>query len=239
MIYLDQTCMTPAENLELDERLLDRVDHDGGSFLRVWEPAEWFVILGRGNQADREVDLSACGKRDIPVLRRSSGGGAVLLGPGCLCYSIILPIESDTRLFSSKSTNEWILERISRSLSGLSVAPIETRGDSDLTLGDRKIAGHAQRRKRNALLFHGSLLLNFDPSPMETFLRAPSRSPEYRQNRAHAGFVTNLPVPAAKVKQALKSEWLAHEDTSPGPPIGEVPVGGEATDRTARVPSAR
>src|SRR3989442_6260317 len=94
--YLDLTLPTHAENLACDEALLDWCDErDGPEVLRFWEPRQHFVVVGYGNRVEREVNVAACHELSIPVLRRCSGGGTVLQGPGCLDYSLILPIDSD------------------------------------------------------------------------------------------------------------------------------------------------
>ena len=77
MEYLDHTCRRPAENLALDEALLDACESgQGGEVLRFWAPREPFVVVGYGNAAAREVDRSACRSLGIPILRRCSGGGS-------------------------------------------------------------------------------------------------------------------------------------------------------------------
>jgi len=92
MKYLDLTLDDAAGNLACDEALLqahetERLD---GELLRVWEAQKYFVVLGHSNRIAAEVEIEACERRAIPVLRRMSGGGAVLQGPGCLNYSLIL-----------------------------------------------------------------------------------------------------------------------------------------------------
>ena len=44
----------------------------------------------RGCWLAKDVDEPACRADGVPVLRRASGGGTVLLGPGCLCFSLVL-----------------------------------------------------------------------------------------------------------------------------------------------------
>lgn len=209
MIYLDQTCSNPELNLALDEWLLDRVEREGGAWLRIWRPTEEFVVIGRGNKAESEVNLRACERDEVPVLRRFSGGGAVVLGPGCLCYTLIQPMDADPALSTAAGTNRWMLQRISRAISRLLTDRLEICGDSDLALNDLKVAGHAQRRKRFAVLFHGSLLLNFDLARMGRFLLPPSRAPAYREGRSHEEFVANLHLAPEEVTRALVEEWQA------------------------------
>ena len=84
MTLLDLTLPTAAENLALDEALLDEAEASsaGCETLRLWEPKEPAVVIGRSSQAAIEVRLDACRELAVPVLRRASGGAAVVTGPG-------------------------------------------------------------------------------------------------------------------------------------------------------------
>src|SRR5688500_5771457 len=87
---------SPAQLLASEEALLDHCEstsHPG--FLTFWESESHFVVLGYGKQVSVDVFEDVCARREIPILRRASGGGTVLQGPGCLNYSLILPIEAD------------------------------------------------------------------------------------------------------------------------------------------------
>src|SRR5262245_44929423 len=99
MKYFDFTCPSPVENLACDEALLDLCERGGeGEILRFWEPQTPLVVLGYANQAAREVNLEACRAAGTPVLRRCSGGGTVLQGPGCVNYSLVLEIGGTSAL---------------------------------------------------------------------------------------------------------------------------------------------
>jgi lipoate-protein ligase A len=65
---------------------------------------------------------------------------------------------------------------------------------SDLAIGDRKFAGHAQRRTRTTLLHHGTILYDFDLGCVGRLLREPARQPAYRRGRSHADFLVNVPL---------------------------------------------
>ena len=96
MKWLDLTLPSPAENLACDEALLDWCENGkGDEVLRFWEPREHFVVVGYANKIANEVNVAACEKRGIPILRRCSGGGTVLQGPGCLNYTLVLRITDD------------------------------------------------------------------------------------------------------------------------------------------------
>jgi lipoate-protein ligase A len=112
MKLLDLTLPTPAENLACDEALLDCCEGEGGGeILRFWEPSEHFVVVGYANQVSAEANVSACAAGSIPILRRCSGGGTVLQGPGCLNYSLILKITEGGPLAGINSANCFIMER--------------------------------------------------------------------------------------------------------------------------------
>ena len=83
MKFLDLTLPTAAENLAMDEALLDGCEAGrGGETLVFWEPREPFVVVGYANHLAREVNVEACRARGIPIFRRCSGGGTVLQMPG-------------------------------------------------------------------------------------------------------------------------------------------------------------
>src|SRR5205823_8710277 len=108
----------PAENLALDEGLLDACEEDGADeTLRFWEPTEYFVVVGYANAASKEVNLPYCDENQIPVLRRFTGGGTVLQGPGCLNYSLILRIGDHGPLQTISETNQFVLKRHQVALS--------------------------------------------------------------------------------------------------------------------------
>ena len=219
MKYFDFTLPTPAENLACDEALLGLCEEGrGGEVLRFWEPREPFVVVGYANRAAREVNLEACRKRGIPVLRRCSGGGTVAQGAGCLNYSVILRIAgpgTDGAVPSTGSigsTNCHVMSRNRAALEALLKAKVEIQGHTDLVVNNLKFSGNAQRRLRRALIFHGTFLLNFDLGLMEHILPLPSQQPEYRMGRSHGEFLANLKLPAAEVKAALRKVWGAEEE---------------------------
>src|SRR6266566_3649960 len=150
MKYCDLTLAPPAENLACDEALLQLAEEDGkmGEVLRVWEPMQYFVVVGYANRVGTEVNLPFCQRHTIPVLRRCTGGGTVLQGPGCLNYSLILPIAGSGPLRSIPATNDFILKRHQSALAALLRAPVEIRGHTDLAIGGLKFSGNAQRRKK-------------------------------------------------------------------------------------------
>lgn len=212
MKLLDFTWPTPAENLAAEEAWLDAAEAgEAGAGLRFWDASAYFVVVGYANKVAAEVNVPACEARGIPVLRRCSGGGTVLQGPGCLNYALVLKIGADGPLKTISSANQFIMQRNRTALQAALNRPVAVQGHTDLTLDGFKFSGNSQRRRREFLLFHGTFLLNFDLALLEAVLRPPTQQPEYRRHRSHTEFVTNLNVPAATVKTVLANVWEAKE----------------------------
>lgn len=225
MKLLDWTLPTPAQNLAADEALLDWCEAcEGVEVLRFWESQQHFAVVGYAEKVATEVNVAACEARGIPILRRCSGGGTVLQGPGCLNYTLVLRIHPHGQTRSIAVTNRFVMERNREAIKSEVRSPtseISVAGHTDLALDGLKFSGNAQRRKRRCLLFHGTFLLGLDLALVEALLPMPSRQPAYRENRAHARFIRNLPLSAASVKTALRAAWQADESLD-SPPVREV-----------------
>ena len=217
MQFLELTLPTIAENVALDEALLLEAEaHQTGEVLRFWESQDFAVIMGAGCKHADEVNEAQCQADGVPILRRSSGGGSVLLGPGCLCFSLILSYEGSPLLREIPFSNVYILEKHREVLSDL-LPGIERAGTSDLAAAGLKFSGNSQQRKRNFLLHHGTILYDFDIAHIEQYLRMPSRQPNYRQGRDHNVFVRNLPADVADLKRRLKAAWAVESELTDWP----------------------
>ena len=216
MKTLDLSFSDPVLNLACDEVLLDEVD--GGQrepTLRFWESPNLFVVVGYGNEIIKECQVQECQKLDIPIFRRTSGGGTILQGPGCLNYSLILRIDENCETKNIGSTNCHIMKTNRDALGQALGESVEIEGHTDLTIDGVKFSGNAQRRRRNALLFHGTFLLDFDLALIAQALRMPSAEPNYRGGRPHESFCRNIPLTADTIKQALGQAWQTLGESSP------------------------
>ena len=210
---LDLTLPTPAENLALDEALLDASEQSGPCpVLRLWESAEHFVVLGRSSQAAGEVRLSSCAQDGVPVLRRVSGGGTVVAGPGCLMYALVLPQSLLSKPRAIDQAHSLVLGRIEKALSQLG-CNARSAGLSDLVLPDRnppkKFSGNSLRMRSRCFLYHGTLLYDFPLEKLNHWLGTPARTPDYRDSRSHGTFVANLPLTGDQLRAAIIDQWQA------------------------------
>lgn len=206
MRRLDLTLPTAAANLALDEALLIAAEETGaGEVMRFWELPTLAAVLGSGGSVAIDVNVAACEADGVPILRRASGGGTVLLGPGCLCFSLVLNYDSAAGLDDIRASNRYVLNRVATALHPVAATNFE--GTSDLAIDGVKVSGNAQQRKRTHFLHHGTLLCGFELALISQYLNAPERQPDYRHNRPHAEFVTNLPATTDVVRRLLAAEW--------------------------------
>ncbi len=215
---LDLTLPTAAENLALDEALLEAAEANdsGNECLRLWELASLSVIVGRSSRLTAEVNLAACQEDGIPVLRRTSGGAAIVAGPGCLMYSVILSLEARPELRDVSAAHRFVLDRLIAALAPL-IPGVACRGTSDVAVDNQKISGNSLRLRRRNLLYHGTLLYAFELESINRYLIMPPRTPHYRAGRAHQDFVTNLNISGATLRTAIAQSWQATEPRTNAP----------------------
>ena len=166
----------------------------------LWESATSAVVLPRNGAPDAWARPAVCASSGIPLLRRDSGGGAVVLGPGCLNIALILSLDARPALADVAGSYATLL----RALADTLAIPNVTIHSTDLAVDNRKFAGHAQRRLRRTLLHHGTILYRFDLGVIDTVLPEPPRRPAWRGFRSHREFLTNVPVARADLVARLQ-----------------------------------
>jgi lipoate-protein ligase A len=194
-----------AEDLALDEAFLIEADLGRGSpLLRFWEPAGDAVVMGASCRMRDEVNVDACRADDLPILRRTSGGGTVVVGPGVLCVSVFLPEAWSPELNTVDRAQRYVLESIASAIRRAGPG-VDVQGRGDLALAGRKCAGSAQRRLKLWLMVHCSIIYDFDIERIERYLALPRRQPEYRAGRSHRDFLVNLGMPREALKDAIRA----------------------------------
>lgn len=187
--------VSPAFALSWSEDALSRIDRPA---LALWRPEGTTVALGLSQSPEAEADAAALVRDNLTLIRRQSGGGAVVLLPGVLCWEAlareadIAEAEGDGGI---RPAYRFLTSPVRAGLAKLGVAAFQA-GISDLSVRDgataRKIAGTAQLRRRGNVLVHGSLLVHPDLSALESYLRFPSAQPDYRAGRSHLDFCRRL-----------------------------------------------
>jgi lipoate---protein ligase len=208
-----------AENLAFDEALLIESDTGHGRpLVRLWDPREYAVVMGASCKMVGDVFLENCQADGVALLRRSSGGGTVVLGPGVLCVTVILPEDWAPGLSRVDLAHNYVLERIAAAIrdAGVSAGVL---GRGDLVSGSRKFAGSAQRRLSNWFMVHCSILYDFPIDRIARYLKMPGRQPDYRAGRSHGDFLVNLALSRHELANAIQSTFATGESDLATPSV--------------------
>ena len=207
LALLDLTLDTVEANLALDEALLLNADENrAGPVLRFWESPRFAVVLGALRRLADDVRIAACHDDDVPITRRSSGGGTVVIGPGALNVTVILPGSTAPGLAAVDVAQRYVLDRMAAALQS-SDRRVTVEGLGDLTVDGRKFGGSAQRRVKTWFLVHCSILYAFPLERISRYLSLPARQPAYRAGRSHDEFLRNLDLPLTIVHELISSAW--------------------------------
>jgi lipoate-protein ligase A len=164
--------VSPRMNLALDEVLTARVGEGRRRpTLRIWEWDESAVVIGSFQSYRNEVDPEGAARHGFDVVRRISGGGAMLMAAGqIITYSLYVPaslVAGMTFADSYAFLDDWVLQAL-RSLGIDAVyQPL-----NDIASPTGKIGGAAQKRLANGgVLHHATLSYDIDGQMMTEVLR--------------------------------------------------------------------
>jgi len=203
--------------MALDEALL--TCFEPGSSLPVlrlygWSPPAFSI--GRFQKPDEVIDLDACARAGIPVIRRVTGGGCIFHAEE-LTYSIVCTPDQVADVGGVKESFRLLCGFLLRAYHRIGLAPGFAIDDSprheklgqrtplcfagteeyDILVDGRKLGGNAQRRQRGVIFQHGSIPLRPALSRAQPFLRCPL--PDGATSLAEAG----CPVNPDELKQHL------------------------------------
>jgi lipoyl(octanoyl) transferase len=221
--FLDTPPAPGAWNMAVDAALMESVRAGAPPVLRVyrWDPP--CLSLGRNQPARGFYDLDAIRVRGLGLVRRPTGGRAVLHHRE-LTYSVVLP---DRMLGGPRASYAVINRALAHGLRRLGVpAELQARGAAraavpslapcfrepaagEVVLGGRKLVGSAQFREKGVVLQHGSLLLENDQSMAAALLLFP---PPHEQDDDPPATLREVldPLPAWHVLTgALAAGWQA------------------------------
>jgi lipoate---protein ligase len=162
-----ETGYNPAAfNMAIDESLMETAGEMPILRIYGWSPPA--VSIGYFQSMNEEVDFAKCRQIGVDVVRRLTGGGAVL-HEFELTYSFVTKEYPQNIMESYR----WICEAIVLSIKRLgfdaSFVPL-----NDIVIANKKVSGNAQTRKKGVLLQHGTILLDIDVSKMFSVLKVPS-----------------------------------------------------------------
>lgn len=151
---------------------------EGQEALVLCRSASRYVCLGFHDDLEQEIDRDYCEQHTIPLLRRETGGGVVLLDSGQLFFQLVL--RTDNPLLRGRRDRFFrsFLQPVVDTLReyGLDAA---TRLPADIVVRGRKISGNGAGDIGKCAVYIGNILLEFDRATMAGILKAPNE--DFRQ----------------------------------------------------------
>jgi len=199
---------------------------DGQRHLWWFEVDRPAIVLG-STQSDALLDAAACGRRGVEVVRRRSGGGAVLLVPDEVVWLDVVIVRGDPCWDDDVGRAMWwIGEAWAGALGDLGVAgddgePPQVHrgglvatawsrhvcfaglGPGEVTLAGRKLVGVSQRRTRGAARFQCAVYRRWSPDLMLDLLAAP------RPTADELGVVATVDHPVERIVDAVTARFTA------------------------------
>ncbi len=171
--YIENNHVTASAGLAADEVLANRAGAGTSQptlRLYTYQPC---ALVGRFQTIGNELNLDYCAQNKIPVNRRPTGGGAIIMGENQLGVALAIPGKSDE---SYASVRERMAQFSQGIISGLSTLGIDVtfRRKNDLEVNGKKIAGLGlHKTATGGLLFHASVLVDLDVAYMLNVLQTP------------------------------------------------------------------
>lgn len=145
------------------------------------------IVMGISGKLDELVHTEEAYKLNIPIIKRFSGGGTVVVDEDTLFVTFIFNAQ-DVKVPCFPEPiykfSETIYKDVFKDL------PFELK-QNDYVLNDRKIGGNAQYIKKDRWLHHTSFLYDYKPHLMQ-LLKHPKKTPAYREGRGHEAFISTL-----------------------------------------------
>ena len=178
-----------AENMARDSALQARAAQTGETVFSIYSWARPTLSFGRHQPAAGRYDVDRIRSANIDVVRRPTGGRAILHNRE-VTYSVTSPVgEAEPLRDTYARINRILLDGLSRLGVDVGVATprerapapsvrpcFEAPGEGELVAGGGKLVGSAQWREQGALLQHGSILVDDDQSSLLSFAARETRT---------------------------------------------------------------
>ncbi|KMT15264.1 hypothetical protein BVRB_3g063730 [Beta vulgaris subsp. vulgaris] len=175
------------QQLHLEEKLL-RISSENWCIINDGTP-DPTIVMGISGKPAELLDVKSVLQDKIPVIKRFTGGGTVIVDQGTVFVSLICnkdavpgvqPYPQPIMAWSSLFYDEVFH----------GAGDFKLR-ENDYVFGSRKFGGNAQSITKNRWIHHTSFLWDYEDANM-TYLKVPQRAPKYRQARDHSEFICRM-----------------------------------------------
>lgn len=198
------------EQLQIEEALL-RLDDENWCIINEGSPPS--IVMGISGKTEELVNVSKMEETPIPLIKRYSGGGTVVVDSNTLFVSFIFEKENFSFPCFPEPILQWSEEFYQKALNIEGFALKE----NDYVIGNVKCGGNAQYIKKDRFVHHTTFLWDFEDEAMG-YLLHPKKAPTYREGRDHLDFLTRLKdhLPSKndfinKIKGELNSRFILSE----------------------------
>ena len=188
MIFIENNKTDAMLHFSLEELFARYIKSNEPVFM-LWQ-TEKTVMLGNNQFVKAEVDVAFSKEKNISIVRRSSGGGAIYTDPGTFLYSVIEPFINDPKVH-----RERVADNIVKALNSLGVSAVR-EGRNDILVNGKKISGFAQYTAGTHICTHGSLLYDADLETLAKVLIA-------NESKLHPKGITSIRSRVTNIKPYL------------------------------------
>lgn len=195
-----------AENMARDTALLARAGRTGETVFSIYSWARPTLSFGRHQPAAGHYDLERISAASVDVVRRPTGGRAILHNRE-VTYSVTAPLDDEPLRAAYDRINEILVDGLSRlgvpaaiaAPAGRAPVPgtrpcFELPSEGEVIAGGRKLVGSAQWRDERALLQHGSILVEDDQSLLPSLsVTCPTNASEVIEPATLCGILGRCP----------------------------------------------
>lgn len=171
---LDTPPMTAAENMALDEALLElKGEGRSPNTIHFMQFSPRSVLVGYHQSVQEEIRTEYCREHGIEVNRRVTGGGAIFFDENQLGWEVICDKSFFNLTLPTPALFKRLCTPVAAALAQLGVSGAEFRPRNDIEVNGRKISGTGGTESEGAFLFQGTMLVDFDVDTMLRALRIP------------------------------------------------------------------
>ena len=208
---LDLDLCSYTESQTLYHAVADAMRPGDPNTIILCRPRRPYVCIGRHQELEREVDIEACRRLDLPIMRREVGGGAVYLDRGQVFFQLVFhPQDVPAHI---QDAFEYFSRGPVDCYRTLGVAGAQFHPVNDLQVSGRKIGGLGAASIGPGFVFVGSIIMAFDARAAASVLRIPDEKMRDKVAQTIDAYVSSLEkelghsVPAPVVRRELSAAF--------------------------------